>query len=377
MSFNETYLSLIKLGIGHEAEVPTVVDWKAVRNLASGQGLAAVVLDGVKVLMDKTMKPDTADESNAAAVLAGMDLDLKFDWMGETVVGYEQRYEEYRNTVASLAKFYAEHGFRMMVLKGYGLSLNYPVPSHRPCGDIDIWLFGKFKEADAVLSKELDIKIDNGHHHHTVFAYKGYSVENHYDIVNVHYGNRNRELEVILKQLAADDSNYVDLPVRVYLPSANLHALFQIKHCMNHFASTFISLRQLLDLALFVEKYSTSIDWKWLNVVLKDFGMLEFFRYLRAICMEDLGFSREHFGFEAAEDGYSLDESLKRRILSDMISPEFTEEEPKKKGMVPRVVFKFRRWQANAWKQRLCYPGSRFVAFWNSVWAHILKPESI
>lgn len=36
----------------------------------------------------------------------------------------------------------------MMVLKGYGLSLNYLKPSHRPCGDIDIWLFGKQKEAD-------------------------------------------------------------------------------------------------------------------------------------------------------------------------------------------------------------------------------------
>ena len=174
MTFNETYLSLIKLGIGHEAEVPAVVDWKAVRNLASGQGLAAIVLDGVKVLMEK-----------GSSALASMDIDFKFDWMAESVVVYEQRYKEYRKTIASLAKFYAEHGFKMMVLKGYGLSLNYPIPKHRPCGDIDIWQFGQYKEADEALSQELGIEIDNGHHHHTVFGYKGYAVENHYVIIRI------------------------------------------------------------------------------------------------------------------------------------------------------------------------------------------------
>ena len=370
---NKAYLSLIKLGIGHESDIPEEIDWKAVRQLASKQGLAAIVLDGVKTLIERGM-------------LAGgraMDIELKFDWMGESVVAYEQRYEAYRSTIASLAKFYAEHGFKMMVLKGYGLSLNYPVPNHRPCGDIDIWLFGKYKEADAVLSKELGIVIDNGHHHHTVFTFDGFMVENHYDIINVHYDNRSGDLEVILKKLAEDDSNFVDIAFeketpRVYLPSANLHALFKIKHCILHFASTFISLRQLLDWAFFVEKHSAEIDWKWLVGILRDFHMLDFFNYLNAICVEDLGFDVGLFPSVSDKEGASgIESAMKKRILSDILSPEFTEEEPAKKGLIPRVVFKFRRWQANAWKQKLCYKGSRFVAFWRSVYTHILKPDSI
>lgn len=370
---NKAYLSLIKLGIGHESDIPEEIDWKAVRQLASKQGLSAVVLDGVKALIERGL------------LIGGraMDIDLKFDWMGESVVAYEQRYEAYRNTIASLAKFYAEHGFKMMVLKGYGLGLNYPVPNHRPCGDIDIWLFGHFKDADSVLSKELGIAIDNGHHHHTVFTYEGFMVENHYDIVNVHYGNRSSDLEVILKKLAADDSKFVEITYegrssKVYLPSANLHALFQIKHCMSHFASTFISLRQLLDWALFVEKHSTEIDWKWLVDVLRDFHMLDFFNYLNVICVEDLGFNAELFPAVADMKGASgVDVDMKKRILADIMTPEFTEEAPAKKGLISRVAFKFRRWQANAWKQRLCYKGSRFMAFWRGVYAHLLKPESI
>lgn len=48
----------------------------------------------------------------------------------------------YLQAVASLAGFYNAHGYKMMVLKGYACSLNWPRPEHRPCGDIDIWLFG-------------------------------------------------------------------------------------------------------------------------------------------------------------------------------------------------------------------------------------------
>lgn len=61
----------------------------------------------------------------------------------------------------------------MMVLKGYGLSKNYPVPNHRPCGDMDIYLFGDQEKADKLIAEELGIKIDNSHHHHTVFQFQG------------------------------------------------------------------------------------------------------------------------------------------------------------------------------------------------------------
>ena len=355
------FIALVRLGIGHWAEIPSDVDWKAVRSLAAKQGLAAIVLDGVKVLMDKS-----------ASSLAGLDFELKMDWTGESIVLYEQRYEKYLKTISELAGFYNSHGFRMMVLKGYGLSLNYPVPSHRPCGDIDIFQFGQSKEADQALNREKGVKIDNSHHHHTVFRYRGFLVENHYDFVNVYYGHGNKELEKILKSLAEDDSKFVlEGGQKVYLPSPNLHALFQIRHCMLHFASSEINLRQLLDWAFFAEKHSSSIDWKWLVDVLRCFKMMDFFNYLNAICVEDLGFDAGIFGCGVP----AVNQNIKERILKDIITPEFSEE--CKGNVINRVAFKYRRWQANAWKQRLCYSDNRFVAFWKSAWAHLLKPSSI
>ena len=392
-----SYLSLVRLGIGHEAEIPATVDWNAVRLLASKQGLAAIVLDGVKALMDLSADSSSEDGRRASSALASLGLDFKFDWMGESVVLYEQRYEQYKKTIRRLAKFYNTRGFKMMVLKGYGLSLNYPVPLHRPCGDIDIWQFGRYKEADAALAREKGIKIDNSHHHHSVFYVDGFMVENHYDIINVHVYKANAELERTFKSMAMDDSHFVEVgEEKVYLPSANLHALFLLKHSISHFASTEINIRHVLDWAFFVEKHFSAIDWKWLVGVLGRFKMLEFFNCLNAICVEDLGFdagvfasANEALNVECCSNrfdrGYSssrdymmacVDPVLKQRVLRDMISPEFSEEEPKG-NVFKRVAFKYRRWQANAWKQRLCYSDNRFVSFWKSVWAHLLKPSSI
>ena len=123
-------------------------------------------------------------------------------WIGEVMQGYESQYVLYRKAVADLAAWYHAHGYRMMVLKGLACGMNWPKPEHRPYGDIDIYLFRQYKEADAVLASEFGIKIDNSHHHHTVFRWQGFTVENHYDFVNVNVHRSSRELETILKKIA-------------------------------------------------------------------------------------------------------------------------------------------------------------------------------
>lgn len=91
-----------------------------------------------------------------------------------------------------------------MLLKGYGVSLDYPIPAHRPCGDIDIWLFGQQEHADALLHREKGTAINLEKHHHTVFSLDGITVENHYDFLNVHAHASNREIEKKLQELAAE-----------------------------------------------------------------------------------------------------------------------------------------------------------------------------
>ncbi len=351
----EDFLSIIRLGVGHDAYFSAnKVDWNDIETLASEHGLSAILVDGIERLPEEKRPPKM----------------VLLQWIGEVLQNYESRYNQYQNALGSLAAFYNQHGFKMMVLKGYGLSLNYPKPNHRPCGDIDIWLFGKQKEADAALAKECGIDIDNEHHHHTVFEWKGFSVENHYDFLNVHHHKSNVEMEKILKDFGQDDSHYVEIEgEKVYLPSANLHALFMLRHSMSNFASAGFNLRQLLDWGFFAKKHGSEIDWNWLDKQLEHFGMKKLYDIFNAICVGDLGFDVNIF------PKVQFDPMMKDRVLNDILSPEFHEIESG--GFIRRAIFKYRRWKANAWKHELCFNESMMSAFWSGVKSHLLKPSSI
>ena len=364
--FHNQFLSLLRLGIGKKSEpLQETVDWDAVEAMAVKQDLLAVIYDAVQHI------PESQRPSQVTWLR----------WIGQVMQGNERLYAMYRRTISEMASFYNAHGFKMMVLKGYACGLDWPRPEHRPYGDIDIWLFGRQEEADAVLAKEKRIKIDKSHHHHTVFEWNGFTVENHYDFVNVHAHRSSAVLEKIFKELGSEENlndneniNSVGNRIKgvevdgqmVYLPSPNLHALFLMKHMASHFAAVGITLRQVLDWAFFVEKHTNEVDWEWLDGMLVKFHVKEFVSCINAICVEDLGLPVDIF------PEVQFVPELKERVLEDILDPEYTAAEPK--GFILHMIYKYKRWQGNAWKQKLCYEESRWLAFWTLLRSHLIKP---
>lgn len=357
----EFFLSLIKLGIGNArvVPVPKQIDWNSLEDLAARQGLSAILVDGIERLPEGQRPPKP----------------VLLQWIGETLQGYEYRYELYRRTIAEMAAFYNQRGYKMMLLKGYVCSLDWPKPEHRPCGDIDIWLFGEQKAADKELVSWFKVhgsgsEIDNSHHHHTIFYWRDFMVENHYDFVNVHQNKTNAQIEKILKELGKDDSHTFELyGEKVYLPSPNLFALFLIKHTMLHFVLGEFSLRQLLDWAFFVAKHGKEVDWPWLLGILEKYGMLPAFNIFNAICVEDLGFEAQVFPC------VQFLPAIKDKVLAEIMHPEFDSNDPD--GFIAKIVYKVRRWRGSGWKYKLCYNESRWSSFWYGVWNHLSKPSSI
>lgn len=359
----QVLMSLVRFGIGHYAEaLPQGVNWNSIQTLAIQQGLYAIVLDGIGKLPEN-IRPKQ---------------ELLLEWIGEVLQSYEYCYDAYKKTIAEMGGFYISHGYKMMVLKGYACSLDWPKPEHRPCGDIDIWQFGDYKNADKCVAKEKKVEIDNSHHHHTVFEWGEFTVENHYDFVNVHANRTNAQLEVIFKELGKDDSHWVELrdastgsPSKVYLPSPNLHALFLLRHAIIEFAATGLNLRQLLDWAFFWEKHGKEVDEKWLAGLLEKYHMSAFFNIINAICVEELGFKPNIF------PSVQYVPEMKDRVLKEILQPEFDWLKAHDKNVIKRILFKYRRWKGNAWKRKLCSNDSSWSTFWNNVWGHVLKPASI
>lgn len=354
-SSRETFLELVRLGVGHRGKITSnQINWQEIYDLATQQGLLGVVIDGIERLPNNQRPPQ----------------ELLLEWIGEVLQSYEYRYDAYKSTIAEMAGFYNSHGYKMMVLKGFACSLDWPKPSHRPCGDIDIWQFGEYIKADALVSKEKRIRIDNSHQHHTVFNWGEFTVENHYDFNNVYHHKSSAELEKIFKELGKDDSYSIDVDgSKVYIPSPNLHALFLLKHSLTDFAAFYVTLRQLLDWAFFIEKHTNEIDWKWLNEVMELYHMKEFFNCINAICVEELGFGASIF------NGVQFNPNLKEKVLNDILEPKYPREEPK--FLIPRLLFKYRRWKGNAWKHQMCYNEPLIDGFWSGMKNHLLKPASI
>lgn len=367
----QVFLSLVRLGIGHDDffiisshnnEKSYSIDWNAIYDLANKHGLLAIILDGIELI--------------PASLIPSQDVMLQ--WIGEVLNNYEARYQDYERSIAKLADFYHLHDIRMMVLKGYGLSLYYPKSDHRPCGDIDTWNFGKQKEADTILTKKTGIPVDTSEHHHTVFYWEGNMVENHYDMLITTATKTNKQLELILKELAMDDTHFVELKntsinsaTKVYLPSANFNALFLLRHMLMHFVACGINVRNILDWGFFWEKKGKEVDEKWLSGLLEKHHMTAFFNIINAICVGELGFQSTFF------PNVKYIPHMKDRVLKEILEPEYDWKKAHDKNVFKRILFKYKRWKGGAWKRELCFGEGSLESFVWSVRSHLLKPASI
>lgn len=352
----DAFLNLVRLGIGNQESYPNTpkaIKWKQFWPLTMDQELMAVILDGIDKTEGAIAVPPTLLEK----------------WIMAVLLGHENRYDEYRKTIAEMSSLYASEGIKMMLLKGYICSLDWPRPSHRQMGDIDIWNFGKYKEADDLVGREKGIEIDNSRHHHTVYQWGDFMVENHYDFINVFHHRSSPKLEMVFKELGKDDSRFIEVDgQKIYVPSPNLNALFLIKHTSSHFAAGGICLRNLLDWGFFVRAHHSEVDWPWLIEKVDEFGMKEIFNIFNSICIEDLGFEAELF------PEVKCNPAMKERVLNDILYPEFPKEMPK--NPIVRLIWKLRRWKANTWKHKLCYKESLLSAFFVGLWGHFIKPSS-
>lgn len=348
--------------------------WQQLYDLAVEQGVAAIVWESIEQAM--------ANGVISAEMMPERELKLRWAMGVEQV---EQKYDRQRRVIAKMASYLAEQGIKMLILKGYGLSLNYPQPRHRPCGDVDVWFFEERKaddgsimrvnvweRADELLRQRFNIEIDKDKHHHTVFYLDGVMVENHYDFLNVHAHRSNRTIECWLNALVQEEIEKTQVDGQsIYLPSANFHTLFLLRHSASHFAAEKIGVRHLLDWNYYLIKYGNRVDWQRLETYAQRMNMHRFLHALNAICIDNLGLSA------GAIPPFERDVELEERVLNEILHPEFSEHKPAGAGYLRSWSYMLRRWWANRWKHRIVYREGLVETFLVQLWSHLLKPKSL
>ena len=324
-------------------------EWQSLHSLSVRQGVCAFAFEGMV----------------RGGVVMPRPVQMRFISSTDKV---EKGYYHKKSALLKAARFYDENGFKTMVLKGFGLSLLYPTPQHRPSSDNDIWLFGRQREADALMAEKLNIEINEGHHHHTVFYIDGVMFENHYDFVEQHSRRSARLTEQYLKSLS-QSNDAIEQQVeglKLYIPAPNHNAMFLLRHSASHFASENISIRHLIDWIMFVKHFGDKTDWDLIYKLADECGFTQFIECQNAMCIEYLGMPADMVR------SYMQDSKTVERAFDDVLLYKVNEVP---KNFISGWIFRLKRRFAYGWKQKMVYHDNAIESFIRSALIHIIHPN--
>lgn len=293
--------------------------WERIYRMAADHGLSAVVWDGICRLPAAQQPPR---ETRIRWALSAEKL--------------EERYRHQQQTASKLAARFSEEGLRMLLLKGLGLSRDYPLPEHRECGDIDIYLYGESDKGDRILH-EIGAHPYFDVPKHSEYVWDGVLIENHRTILNVRRNRTERELNAVLVRLLEKEGTH-GLAPGIQAPRATFNAIFLIRHAAVHFQKEGIVLRHLCDWACFLTRHWDEIDHALFRTAMEDYRMDRFADLMTAAAVEYL---------EAEVPGPECEAGMLGRFMEEVLTLS-----PMPDKLLPRLLRKLSGPYRNRWRLR-------------------------
>lgn len=331
-------LSMISQYVGRENAISLLpVNWDDLVSLAVKEGVGAIVCDALQN--------------------AEFDVEAKYQLM-INCIQMESIYEKYELTLSHLARFCRAHAVKILVLKGYGLSLNYPMPSHRPCGDIDVFLFGNDENINKIFESELGLTINRENSHHSSFLFEGFLIENHHTFLDIEDCTNHIADEQLFNELLEEGCTEISVKTeKCFVPSVKFNSVYLLRHMAHHFSIEKITLRHVLDWAMFVRTYYDCIDWSFVWSYSKNSGCYKFLNCLNGICVDSLGFPASMFPIL---ERYVW---LQKRMLNDILTPYSKPLPTMNQNFFVGIPKAFRMLFCN-WKYRMCCKDSLLGLVW-------------
>ena len=191
-----------------------------------------------------------------------------------------------------------KEGIRAVTLKGYAVARFYPVPEFRKTTDIDFFLFSKEDEKKAVKtlcengfrpSKEW-----HANHHSVLFSERNESVELHTAWADEFRNKRlNKYLENLQKESVNQCRTIESDGQKLYVYDEAYQAFYLLIHMLGHFVGGGFGLRNLCDWVVLWENCDDAKEREDFWRMVCESGTAEFAKAVTAICVNDLGLSKE------------------------------------------------------------------------------------
>ena len=338
----------IALGLKDDAIFPSDVDWKEVMELSVEQGLAALASDGLQKVYE-------TDPEQVASLEFSKNKAIKYDLFG-SALNYEIQHEKHEGLIRELSSLFEQSGIKTMVFKGLGLARYYPIPSHRVTGDIDVYLFHRGAEADKLIKERFGVEAKHNEEKHSVFKFHGVSVENHAAFVNTVEFPYSSVVERFLEDQALMATVSSIGGASVYLPTVMMDAVLLPSHIAGHFVYGGMSLKQLVDWAVFVSRFGQEVDWDTVERLSISAGSFKFFRILNGITIDHLGVDASCFPL------WDRDFDMEERVWKEIVS--FPPD-----SVGGSKIHRAMRYISSKWKYKLVFRENFYVTFFLRSWA--------
>ena len=322
------------------------IDYEELFEISKNLGVVNIVCDGVQkmLLSDSNIKDEIGKVMNES---------LWYKWIGYGLTA-EKKSVAYLKTISEIASFFNDFGYHFYLLKGYGISLYYPIPSHRSIGDIDFYLEKEnitdvHESADYLFQKNKKVPVNKSRmEHHSHFVYHGFTIEHHYQFTNTYKKQkRDKEIDTFFKSLIEKDPRKIVLNgIAFRLPSPTFNAIFLMWHMAIHFCESQLSVKQLCDWAMFVKSEKENVNWIYVEKVYKKYGLEKFANVVNNI-------NRRHFNVSIPQIGEETYGNVEEKVIEDVFCKSDRESLPLRILNYPRKAWKYSLLNKSHWSYAL------------------------
>ena len=274
------FFALLRAGLWNEVPAREAftepVEWEDLYRLSFQQTVTGLVADGINRLPAQCL-PD-ADSARLDPFLADM-------------MATARRNAQMDAFIPKL--FHALRDIPVVLIKGQSLAVDYPEPSRRQPGDIDLLLLpASYEAAKAILlPKATKVLEEEAAIWHQGMKFNKIEVEIHGSISTLMSRKLDRQLAELLEQqfdgrpLPTVSIGGAEIPV----PEAGFNAVYIFVHFLHHYWSGGIGLRQLIDWMVFISVHKRDIHPVILENTLEDLGLLRVWKVFTGFLQEYLG----------------------------------------------------------------------------------------
>ncbi len=344
-------LSLLKCGLSDDAKIDenlfqgrTKEDWIRLNNLAIDNAVAPTVYNGLQ----KNPNIKVPDEV-VANLKQAKDYAIKYHGLQEKLLG-------------EFSVFTKSKGIDTVQMKGIGFSMNYPDPTARFGGDLDVFNFKhgtdpadtrnnmSFTTDKLATEAGMEVALDHGPKHSEI-RYKGMPIENHRNFLNVEVGPLHKKMNNYLLKHINPIQEILPNGTKILIPSKEFNNVFISFHAMQHFVGSGINFHHLADWAVQIKKHGLIVPEE-----AKGTKFEEFMYAFTNLANKYLGTNVK------VPENKKLEDEIFDKMLHPDKHKELNVPEPKSKNPVSMVVYKYRKIAANTKRTNTYWGTNKTVA---------------